>query len=447
MRTALQPLTAERKKSLSPYAALPRTELDALESWLSTFYEFQLDWVLDHSLRAILCKGRQIGMSHSSAAIALIWSIYHGELTTIISKGQPESHEVLGYARKHLQILEGLGSSLAKPTTDNAVGLEFPSGGRVLALPSTGGRGYSGNMILDEAAYLQHFQQAYDAAAGATTLGHRLRVVSTPNGAGNGFAELWQLAHDPKLGWSPHEVMLETAVAQGYPVDLEECWRRANGDPRLFDQLYRCKFLDTELQYIPSDLFGRCFDIADDTDGGACFGGLDIGETRDRTVLSIVRRKRGQRRLIHIESHAHTDDELIQKLTEKAFSSAYGCQRLAVDATGLGTFPAKSLRRKWGRRLEPVDFTLNTKEDLATGLYDVVSKGELSLPQQYLFNGVDEVPLLRDDVYAIRRIVTSAGNVRYNAQRTQRGHADRAWALMLANHAAGRMSAMFAALQ
>lgn len=431
---------------LQPYRrSLPTTEYQALESWLSTFYPFQLEWLLEQGLFAICNKGRQIGISHTTAAMAVLWAVFHGELTTIVSKGQEESDEVLEYARRHARVLCQLGSTSARPTKDNSGHLHFASGGRVLSLPSSGARGFSGNAVMDEMAYHLHPEQGFDATAGATTLGYRLRVVSTPNGAGNKFHDLWEHALRTDSGWSHHEIPIDRAITDGYPVDEAACWARANGDPRLFDQLYRCKFLDTELQYIPTDLLGAAFDIP--CDGGVAFGGLDIGETRDRTVLVILRRQRQRLSLAHIESHPYTDDELIQSLAAKAFGPTYGCTRLAVDATGLGKFPAKTMRKRYGRRLEPIDFTLQTKEELATGLYDALAKGELALPKSYLFNGTDEIPLLRDDVHAIKRLVTAAGNVRYDAARTQRGHADRAWALMLARHAAGRMNAMAAALQ
>jgi phage FluMu gp28-like protein len=430
---------------LEPYSSLPRDEFDALKAWASTFYNFQLDWLFETAARAIANKSRQIGISHTTSAIAVLWGAFHGELTTIISLGDRESTEVLEFAHRHAQVLCGLGSVMARPVTRNAHEIKFASGGRVLALPSSGGRGFSGNVVLDEYAYQPHSAEVWDASAAATTLGYRLRVVSTPNGSGNDFAELWQRALDPDTGWAPHEIPVETAIAQGYPVDEAELWEKAKGDPRLYDQLYRCKFIDTELQYIPSDLFAACFAgevLAD----GAAFGGLDIGETRDKTVLTILRRNGDELGLQHIETHGRTDEELIARLVAKAFGAPYGCSRVAVDATGLGTFPARTLRRKWGSRVEPVKFTLQVKEDLATRLYDVVARQVLRIPSAYVYNGTNEIPLLRDDVHAIRRIVTSAGNVRYDAQRTTKGHADRAWSLMLALHAAGRMSRMAAAL-
>ena len=43
--------------------------------------------------------------------------------------------------------------------------------------------------------------------------------------------------------------------------------------------------------------------------------------------------------------------------------------------------------------------------------------------------------MLRDDLHSLKRTTTSAGNVRFVADRSENGHADRAWALALALHA------------
>ena len=64
------------------------------------------------------------------------------------------------------------------------------------------------------------------------------------------------------------------------------------------------------------------------------------------------------------------------------------------------------------------------KEAMAGRLYQTLADGVLWIPK-----GEHD---LRDDVMSIRRTVTEAGTVRFEAPRTAKGHADRAWALMLA---------------
>jgi phage FluMu gp28-like protein len=418
---------------------LPANEWAALSAWLSTFYPFQLKWMLEDAKRAACIKARQIGWSHTTAGNGTLWGAYHGELTTIVSKGEEESKEVLEKARRHAQVLEALGSRFAKVIRSNSTEIQFSSGGRVLALPSSGGRGYTGNLILDEFAYHPHAKETWDSAVPAMRLGDfRLRVISTPNGLGNEYSNLIKAIRSGALArYKLHEVTIEDAMSDGFPVDIQECWADAKGDPRLFDQLYRCKFLDGELQYIPSELIDACSTDNLETAEGPYFAGLDIGKTVDRTVLYVVRKTGGACVTVHVETHKRTDPDGLNDMVARAFKQ-FEMRRLCLDETGIGAFPAMSMQKTHGMsKIEPVTFTLQTKEDLATALYTAFAKHQIKIPKTRLLGAPHgEAERIREDVASIRRIITTAGNVRYDAPHTDEGHADRAWALALALHAA-----------
>lgn len=432
----LKPKRASTASAIARYQrTLPKSEWAALEAWLSTFYPFQLDWLIDQSDLGICNKSRQIGLSHTTSGVGVIWGAFHGELTTIISIGDRESVEVLDKARKHAGVLAQLGSRMARVgTKDNANELTFESGGRILALPSSGGRSFSGNVFLDEFAYQEHAKKVWDAAAAVTMLGWKLRIASTPNGVGNDFHETWKAANVPKSGWSTHEISIDGAIAQGFPVDIDKCWKLAKGDPRIFDQLFRCSFLDNEFQYIPSSLLDAATTADAPPVEGVCFAGLDVGRTADLTALVIVRDGGdGVLWVIVVETRKRTSNEDLEELVSLALHK-FGAKRVCIDATGMGAFPAEALQKRFGRhRVEPVTFTTDVKEELATTLFQRFVEKRLRL-------GREEKPL-RDDVCSIRRIVTTAGNVRYDAPTTSAGHADRAWALALAVHASNTRAA------
>lgn len=410
-------------------SVLPAQEFAALNAWASTFYPFQREWLFEPADYALCNKSRQIGLSHTTSGLGVLWGAFHGELTTIISIGELESTEVLDKAKRHAIVLSKLGSRMAQPVRDNAKELVFASGGRILALPSTGGRSFTGNVFLDEFAYQEHAGAVWDAAAAVTMLGGRMRVASTPNGVGNDFANLWKKAADPAFGWARHEIPIQRAIDDGYPVDVQKCWALAKGDPRLFDQLFNCKFLDGEAQYIPTHAIEACSeDVTIIPGGGECYAGLDIGRTSDRTELVIVRKMDdGVRWHQYGEGRKRTSWDDVETLARMAFAHPWNCRRLCVDSSGLGAFPAEELQRKFGRsRIEPVTFTQQVKEDLATSMYTAFVEGTIRIPRSDT--------MLRDDLCAIRRIITTAGNVRYDAPHTEEGHADKAWALALALH-------------
>ncbi len=445
-------LTASELALLEPYRrALPPQEYAALTAWFSTFWPFQRPWILDRSRRAFVNKSRQIGISHSTAGLLNLWGAFHGETTTIISVGEREAAEVLDKCKKHRDVLVRLGSQMAKRGgRDNATEITFASGGRVVSLPSTGGRGFTGNAYLDEFAYYEHPEKVWDAALAVTTLGFRARISSTPNGVGNLFHQLVSMP-EVNRGWQGYDIPMQTAIADGYPVSLEDCWSIAKGDPRIFDQLFNCKFLDGELQYIPTDLVNACSFDNLGTGEGDYFAGLDIGKTADKTVLTVVRLTGGQRVVQYIETHRRTDSDGLEKMVADAFK-AFGIKRMAVDATGMGSFPAERMRKRHGYwKIEPFVFTQKSKEDLATALYTAFAERSVMLPKTdaalpkkpaalpgWLPKAADQ---LREDICAIRREITTAGNVRYDAPHTDKGHADSAWSLALALHAAGQAPA------
>jgi phage FluMu gp28-like protein len=416
--------------------ALPPREARVLKAWLHTFYSFQLRWLLETARFAICNKSRQIGFSHTTAAWAVLRSAFLGETTTIISKGERESMEVLEAAKKHADVLVALGSRWADATLKGEE-LRFASGGRIVALPaSSGGRSFSGNVVLDEMAYHEGKADAvWDSASAVTLHDGCMRIISTPNGVGNLFHHLWtdETAHK---GYALHSTTIDEAIAAGMNVDLEACWQMAHGDPRLFDQLFRCKFLDGSEQYIPTEWILRAAvqDLAElRVYEPVFYGGLDIGLVNDLSSLATlaVDPQTNHCALQPINwsepvgtlCFKRTDWDEQQGEIERAWSR-YQWRRLCVDQTGLGRVPAQLLQAKFGRgRVEPIDFGVKTKEELATALFQAFADQMISIPND---------PDLIHDLCALKRIVTSTGSVRYDADRTERGHADRAWALALA---------------
>lgn len=465
-------------------------EFRALELWiLHGFWNFQREWLLESSQLAICCKARQIGTSYTTAGVLVLWGAFHGEMTTVISKGQTEADEVLDKCARHINVLLGLNSKLASTISISKKEIVFASGGRILALPSTGGRSFSGNVFLDEFAYQQHATQVWDNAAPVTTLGnHKMRVVSTPNGVGNEFHQLWEHANGAsnnllpeevkKIKWATHLIPMSRAIEEGYPVDIAKCWALAKGDPRVFSQFFDCNFLDAVLQYIGTEKIDACKTLHKciPDDRGLYYAGLDIGREVDNTCLVVVLQTGSKIKPVHIETMPRTDSDGLEAMIDWAFER-YNLQRLCIDSTGLGTFPAERIQKKHGdrvpvkhrrNRVECVDFGLKSKEALATNLYTYITDQTLLLPEgdaqlphfirrnkigneevgeEKLVNRPGEALQLRKEIASIRRVITPNGNVTYDTPRTKEGHGDRAWALALAAFGCDKVHPMLAALQ
>ena len=311
-------------------------------------------------------------------------------------------------------------------------------------------------MILDEFAFHQQDRAIWAAAFGRISRGDlKLRVISTPNGRRGKFFELAQeagLADGPSRDcqgtvapsgkrqatslWSGHWCDVHTAVRQGCPIDTQVL-RQGVGNKEIWQQEYECVFHSDRENYIPIDLIVECEHLEATAtlpsdwqpgSGRECYFGYDVGRVHDLAVVAVVE-KVGDvfwtRALIEMPKTKFSAQE-------KALGDLVPfCLRGAVDATGLGREMAERLAEKFVGRVEPVTFTAPVKHEMAIRMKRHFEERTLRIP--------DNRPLRRD-LNAVKRIVTSAGNIRFDAERTADGHADRFWALALALHAAGHGS-------
>jgi len=435
---------------------LPEAEYAAMRKWSRTLYPHQLDLVFDPWQFSMLNKSRKIGATYAYAGAAVLWAML-GEETVVVSLAEDESCEVIADARKHAAYMVAEGSQWA--THDgNKRELIFPhSGGRIIARPHTNaGRSFSGNIILDEFAYHQNEEAVWDAAGAVAAMGHRIRVLSTPNGVGNLFHDMFT-SPSAHRGYRVMQMSLNFARAagmlphisgmQGPPTD-DECWAMARNDPRVFDQMFGCAFLDSNEQYLPHALVSAAsVATADDLTrlvNLPQYAGVDVARRNDLFVIARVivddstvcvdadgRQRKGPVLWVPPMQTCRRTHWVDQRMLVQVGFEEHQWKRLCVDGTGLGMETAERMRRRHGaQRVEIVEFTLQVKEDLATRLYEWLQEGRLRLMRD------DEE--LRRDLYLLRRVITTAGNVRYDAARTKDGHADRAWALALACLAASR---------
>lgn len=80
-------------------------------------------------------------------------------------------------------------------------------------------------------------------------------------------------------------------------------------------------------------------------------------------------------------------------------------------------------------------FSSKVKETLAYPVRGRMEDRKLRIPYK---------PEIRADLRAVTKETTAAGNIRFTAERSDNGHADRFWALALAIHAASGTVAEYA---
>ncbi len=208
----------------------------------------------------------------------------------------------------------------------------------------------------------------------------------------------------------------------------EESWR----------QEYLCDPADDTTAFLSCDLIASCEYRVDEADYGQAsiaelaktrnplYLGVDIGRVRDLTVFWVVEMVSGiafTRRLDCLENTPF-------RRQEEIFNQLLGLpamRRACIDQTGLGRqFAERAVERFGSYKVEGIHFTGPIKETLAYPVRSAFEGRLLRIPDD---------KRLRTDLRAIKKETTSAGHVRFRADRGKHGHSDRFWALALALHA------------
>lgn len=398
---------------------------------------YQRRWVLDARRFKIGVWSRQVGKSFATAFEADLDCIQTPRTDWLVmSAGQRQSDEwmlkALSVARACEAGLAGTKDAGAAKFTASASEIRFANGSRVLSLPANPdtARGYSANLVLDEFAMHEADREVWAAIFPTITNElsgqKKIRVVSTPKGRGNKFAELWE---EGGAQWSRHKVTLDDAIAAGLRVD-KAALREGVADEDIWRQEYFCEFLANDTTYFPLDLIRACERIPapEAPPDAPRFLGVDIGRAHDLTAIAELAVVGEELRLVDLETIERAPFAEQRELLWSRLSRP-SVRGVAIDATGIGAQLAEETRARFGSRVEPVQFTNATKNGLFQSLHRAMEEARLVLPADRE---------LREDINAMHRKISTGGNIQFTAPRRPDGHSDRACALALAVDCAER---------
>lgn len=416
------------------------------------FLPYQVKWITDHARFKISEKSRRIGMTYAQA--------YEDVLDAAKAKGamdvwfssadQSAAKEYILYCAQWAKLFNIAAKDLGEIVLDKdkdikALVIEFASGKRINALSSNpkAFRSKGGKLVLDEYAFHKQPEELWKAAIPVMTWGFPVRVLSTYNGKGNRY---YRMVEDAKKGnkWSLHMTTLIDAVNQGLADKIQgkklsqaerESWieeqREAAGDEETWQQEYMCNPIDEATAWLPWDLIVGCeheeAGRPELYEGGPCYVGMDIGRRRDLTVIWVTE-KVGDvlwtREVVGMKkkSFAEQDDELARIMR------TYNVKRGCMDQTGMGEKMVEDAQSLYGKyTIEGVLFSGPVKQELATVGKQRFEDRRVRIPASRE---------IRESHHAVRKITTVAGNPRFDADRSEVGHADEFWGHMLAVHAA-----------
>jgi len=416
------------------------------------FLPYQEKWLADRSRLKIAEKSRRIGVTYvqSYEDVRDACPEDGGLDVWFSSADESAAKEYILYCGKWARLLNVAAEDLGEVVLDHdkdikALVIQFANGRRIHGLSSNPSafRSKGGKLVLDEYAFHKDPEALWKAAAPIITWGFPARVVSTYNGRGNRYA---RMVADARKGnkWSLHTVTIEDAVAQGL-VDrimgrpaapeevrafLQDC-RDIAGDEETYLQEYMCRPVDEASAWLTWELITACEDGAAGDParyrGGPCYVGMDIGRRRDRTVIWVLEEVGDifwTREVITMKNASFAAQDAALDLV----FSRYGVRRCCMDQTGMGEKPVEDARARHGNHLvEGVVFTGPVKQDLANVGRQVFEDRRVRIPA---------LRAVRESHHAVKKTTTSAGNPRFDADRSEAGHADEFWAHMLALHAA-----------
>lgn len=417
----------------------------------SYFLPYQEAWIKDSSRFKLCEKARRIGMTYAQSYEDVIdASKSDGAMDVWFSSAdQSAAREYILYCAQWAKLFNIAAKDLGEVVIDKdndvkAYQIEFASGKRINALSSNpkAFRSKGGKLVLDEYAFHKQPEELWKAAMPLITWGFPVRILSTYNGKGNRY---YRMVEDAKKGniWSLHSTTIADAVNQGLADKLmgrtltaveREAWlkeqREASGDEETWQQEYMCNPVDEATAFLPWELITSCEHEDAGTPplykGGPCYAGMDIGRRRDLTVLwvsELVGDVYWTREVVRLKnkSFAEQDAELDRVM------NFYDVKRLCIDQTGMGEKPVEDAKRNYGSyRVEGVLFTSAVKQNLAT------------VGKQRFEDRLVRIPgerAVRESHHSVRKVTTASGNPRFDADRSEVGHADEFWAHMLALHA------------
>jgi len=422
------------------------------------FLPYQARWIQDHSRLKLMEKGRQIGLSWATAWACDERTAMAGNKHDqwVSSRDDIQARLFIEDCKKWAKVLqiaaEDLGEiAIDKEKTFSAYVLEMANGKRIHSMSSNpdAQAGKRGGRVLDEFALHPDPRKLWSIAYPGITWGGSMEIISTHRGSANFFNELVREAREngnPK-NLSLHRVTLQDALDQGFLYKLQQALpkddqRQAMDEAAYFDfvksgcadeesflQEYMCQPADDNSAFLEYDLIAACeyprgLDWQTE-DGGQLYAGIDIGRKNDLTVLWLLE-KLGDtlytRAVIDLQNMRKSEQEKI------LYPIMARCQRICLDYTGLGIGWGDDAQDRFGSyRVECVTFSAKVKEALAYPVRSAMEDRRLRIPYD---------KQIRADLRSVTKQTTAAGNVRFTAERTADGHADRFWALALAIEAA-----------
>jgi phage FluMu gp28-like protein len=455
------------KKSSQPITEQP-VDVSKLLKPSAYFLPYQLDWLNDNSRVKIWEKSRRIGatyvQSYEDVRDIVFKKCYIPNRPVrkvyFTSADESAAREYIDYCSQWAKLYDITAKEMGYVVLDaekdiKALMIEFSNGGKIFAMTSNPKRFRSkgGKVVWDEAAWHEDQRAMWKALRPSAMWGYPVRILSTHHGKQALFYQFTDDVKSNKLDWSLHTVTIYDAVRQGLVdkilghktcEDERQDWleneRKDCRDDEIWEEEYCCNAQDSATAWVEHELITACeqdnllmtLEELMNLSEGEIYAGWDVARTNHLSVFWLVQKLGDVLYTRHIRAFKKTRFAIQNDFLEKIMKLPR-LRRLCIDKTGIGMALEEAAREKHLSRVEGVNFSNTIKEALAIDGRTCLEDRKARLPK-------DE--LIRSSFHSIKKEVTSAGNVRFDADATDKsGHADHWWAFCLAKHAAKAPSA------
>lgn len=222
-------------------------------------YPFQDDCVSDFNAHRfnIVLKSRQLGLSTVTAMYAVWMALFHRDKNIlIIATKQAVAQNIV---KKVKTAIASLPSWLILPEIKSSTKtwVEFSNGSSVKSIATSEDAGRSealSLLIIDEAAWIRNFRELWTGLYPTLSTGGRAIVLSTPNGMGGQYYDLYVGAEKKTNVFNPIKLMWDV-----HP-ERDQAWfdhETANMSQKQIAQELLCDFVSSGDTYIAAELMDK----------------------------------------------------------------------------------------------------------------------------------------------------------------------------------------------
>ncbi len=418
-----------------PPAPMVSTNADDPIPWLEAnlaFHPFpyQAQLIRDHNIKTrVVRKSRQIGIT-TALAKESIWKTFTKPPRTILIISPSDRQSKIPMQRIQTDV-DANPNLREQVTRKNTSELWLKNGSSIISLPNNPDRirGFSpSDIIADEAAQflndekvLASIRPMLSATAGTLT------VVSTPKGKRGLFYDQYRLAvseQTKRKDIQAYDFYPSTICPLITSEFLEN--ERLNLSELQYQEEYEGAFVEVADTYIRMPVIMGCVDrslqlLTQGAESASYLIGLDLAKQRDETVVILLERLEDKLVVRYIEAWSKMDysDQIGRlRLLGERFRIVGGC----VDQTGVGQPIVEDLK-SFIPSIQGVNFTQESKVDMAAGLLTVLEQHKIVLP--------DNKKLILQ-LNGLRYRVSKNGATLFESPEKAKLHDDYLWALALA---------------